>query len=517
MRLLQLAALLLVAFTAHTAQAGVITYDFPSELPVSPIYRATVDGKPVPVLETDAGHVLSFGMTGPVKIKITRQKAPGKVVVRPFSSGIHADITDGGFEFNLDGPRNLSVEPDGDTGKPLMVFANGLEKDRPAKKDPKVRYFEAGKVHEAGEIVLRDGETLYMEGGSVVHATIRALDGTDIAIRGPGIIDCRPRKKKTNTLVVRNCSRVTLSDFLLIDSHGWSIHLSGSDGVKMSGVRVLGWRANCDGTDIEYSRNVAITGCFWRTSDDCISVKALFPPHLKGLSLEDMTNPEVLNGLKAPRVAGDEIGNISVANSVFWNNNPGNAFEIGFELRVDRLTGVTLKDCDIIHAPGGAAISIHNADRAAIKDLLIENVRVEDTDELLDFYVGLSIYSDDAPYFCRRNNPKRARIPVENRDPVAHDNAGQWFVPSPQDRDKYSANRGSIENVRIRGLHCLTAPKSRSIFSGYDAAHGIRNVSISDLTIAGRSVNNAESLNTVRNDIINLSFDPPAAPATSGR
>ena len=33
-----------------------------------------------------------------------------------------------------------------------------------ARHNPKVRYFEAGKVHEAGEIFLHDEETLYMEG-----------------------------------------------------------------------------------------------------------------------------------------------------------------------------------------------------------------------------------------------------------------------------------------------------------------------------------------------------------------
>lgn len=511
MRLHPFAVLALSVIAAHIVRAGAIAYDFPADLPVSGIYQATVDGKPVPVLETRVGHVLSFGMDGPVKIEVTLKKAPGKVVVRPLSAGLRADLAGGGCGFTLDAPRNLSVEMDGDLDHPLFVFANGPEKDRPAKNAPKVRYFEAGKTHEAGEIVLHDGEMLYMEGGAVVHGTIRALDGSNISIRGPGILDCRPRKKKTNTLVVRNCSRVTLSDFLLIDSHGWSIHLSGSDGVRMSNVRVLGWRANCDGTDIEYSKNVSIDGCFWRNSDDCIAVKALFPPRVKGISLEHMTDPEVLNGTKAPRIAGDEIGDISVTRSVFWNDFPGNAFEIGFELRADKLKGVTLKDCDIIHVRRGAAISIHNADRAAIEDVLIENVRVEDTDELLDFYVGLSIYSDDCPAPYRRNNPKRAGIPKENQDPAAHDNKGQWFVPSQMDHDKFSANRGSISNVRIRGLHCLTEPRSGSIFSGYDSKHGISKVTISDLVISGRPVKSAADAKLKLKDVQGLSFDGSAS------
>lgn len=512
MRLHHFAVLAVSVLAARGVWAGVLVYDFPPDLPVSGIYQATVDGKPVPVLETKIGHVLSFGMDGPVKIEVSMKKAPGKVVVRPLSAGLRAETAGGNCGFTLDAPRNLSVEMDGDLDHPLFVFANSPEKDRPAKNAPKVRYFEAGKTHEAGEIVLSDGETLYMEGGAVVHGTIRALDGSNISIRGPGILDCRPRKKKTNTLVVRNCSRVNLSDFLLIDSHGWSIHLSGSDGVRMSNVRVLGWRANCDGTDIEYSKNVSISDCFWRNSDDCIAVKALFPPRVKDIPLEHMTDPEVLNGTKAPRIAGDGIGNISVTRSVFWNDFPGNAFEIGFELRADRLKGITLKDCDIIHVRCGAAISIHNADRAAIEDVLIENVRVEDTDELLDFYVGLSIYSDDCPAPYRRNNPKRAGIPKENQDPAAYDNKGQWFVPMRQEHDTFSANRGSIRNIRVRGLNCLTEPRSGSIFSGYDSKHGISNVSIRDLVIAGRAVKSATDAKLKLKDVRDLSFD--ASPAT---
>lgn len=216
-------------------------------------------------------------------------------------------------------------------------------------------------------------------------------------------------------MVVRNCSQVTLANSILIDSFGWSIYVSGFNGVRMFHVRILGWRANCDGTDIEYCRDVAIDGCFWRTSDDCIAVKALFPPGEKGNPFDSMINPEVLNGTKAERIVGDEIGGIIVTRSVIWNDDPGNAFEMGFELRADIIAGITFSDCDIIHAPQGSAISIRNSDRAVIRDILSDGVRVEDTDELLDFYVGLSVYSNDAPFSHRRNNPDRIPRPEENR------------------------------------------------------------------------------------------------------
>lgn len=98
------------------------------------------------------------------------------------------------------------MEIDVNLDRPFSSFANGPEKNRPAESDPKVRYFQGSQVHEAGEIVLREGETLYMESGAVVHGPVRALDGSRVSIRGPGILDCRPRKKKINTLVIRNCT-----------------------------------------------------------------------------------------------------------------------------------------------------------------------------------------------------------------------------------------------------------------------------------------------------------------------
>ena len=46
----------------------------------------------MPALQTKRGAFLSFGMTGPVEVKVKLGKAPAAVVVRPLSAGIKAEI-----------------------------------------------------------------------------------------------------------------------------------------------------------------------------------------------------------------------------------------------------------------------------------------------------------------------------------------------------------------------------------------------------------------------------------------
>lgn len=482
-----------LACLAATAPGATIPYKFPPTLETDKRIAATADGTAIPLIATPLGSILSFGMDAPAEVTLELKNAPRTVVVRPQNAGIKAELSGTRCRFTLPRPMNLSVEFDNDTAHPVFIFANAPEQ-RPDRRDPKVRYFEAGKVHDAGEIRLGDGETAYLEGGAVVHGTVRAT-GKDISLRGPGIFDCRPQKKKSNMLFFRKCDGVTLSDVTLIGTFGWSIHLSGSENLTLGNVRVVSWRANSDGLDIEYCRKVAVQNCFWRTFDDCIAVKALFPPDFDGLPAEMMTDPEQLNAFTGAKIPGDTIGDITIERCTLWNDVPGNAFEIGFELRVDNLRHVVFRDNDIIHVMRGAAFSIHNCDRANIADILVENIRVEDTDELFDLCVGLSVYSEDCPAPYRRNNPARIPTPARLRDAITHDNEAQWIIPEAADHAKYAANRGSIAGVTFRDIRTLARPRSPSLLLGYDERHGIADVTFERVRIAGEPVDSAEKLN----------------------
>ena len=481
-------ALFLCLFAVvQAATANLIPYDFPPDYPRSQRYMAKIGGQDVPALQTKRGAFLSFGMGGPVEIEIATSKAPEKVVVRPLSSGVVAKVELGKIRFTVPRPMNLSVELDGDVDDPLFVFANAPLPNAPDPSDPKVRYFKAGKIHDVGEILLGDGETLYLEGGAIVRAVVRARDGANIRIGGAGILDAGTRTRKINMLVLRECRKSVLENIILLDPLGWTIHVSASEDIEIRNTRVIGWRANSDGLDIEHSSRVRVHGCFWRTNDDCIAIKAIYPPGVKGVPFEEMIDPETLGGHHVERVAGATMGDIEITNCVLWNDQGGQGFEIGFELRIDRIRGVTIRDSDIIHVMGGGAFTIHNGDRAHIEDILIENVRVENTDRLIDFHVGLSIYSDDCPAPYRRSNAKRVAVPAEHRPTLAN-NPYQWFVPAETEKANYQENRGLVRGVRFKNVRVLAEPRTDSILNGYSETRGIHDIVIEGMEINGRPV-----------------------------
>lgn len=500
-----LSLLLACALPLRGADGPLIAYDFARELPLSETYRVSVGGRVLPALQTERGAILSFGMSGPLELKVQTLAKPGEVVVRPLSAGIKAAMVEGGFRIRLPRPMNLSVEVDGDLDNPLLVFANGPV-DKPDPGDAKVRYFEGGKVHDVGEMHLKDGETLFLEGGAVVRGVVRAIGARNVAVRGPGILDGGTRDHKINFVVLRECRDAVLEDFILLDPLGWSIHLSASRGVTMRNTRVVGWRKNSDGLDIEYSSDVVVEGCFWRTNDDCIAVKAIYPPGVEGVPFEEMINPEFLGGHQVQAVAGDAMGNIDIRRCVLWNDQGGQGFEVGFELRIDEIRGIRFSDSDIIHVRGGGAFTIHNGDRARIHDLQIEDIRVENTERFLDFHVGLSIYSEDCPREYQRSNPERKAPP---RRPQHANNPWQWYIPDEDKTAHHEAYRGWVKGVTLRKITLLKAPTKGSILNGFSAGRGISDVLLEDVMIGGKPVRSAEDAQILANEHVHgLRFEP---------
>ncbi|HKK18830.1 MAG TPA: hypothetical protein VJ952_09145, partial [Opitutales bacterium] len=305
------------------------------------------------------------------------------------------------------------------------------------------------------------------------------------------------------------CRDARLENFIILDSFGWTMHLSGSENVDIENVRVVAWRANCDGLDIEYSSRVRVTNCFFRTYDDSIAVKALYPAGVEGIPLQEMIDPETLGKHEVPEIAGDVMGDIEVSDSVFWTDG-AQSLEIGFELRIDRIKGITFRNCDVIHARGGAAFSIHNGDRAIIEDIVLEDIRIEKVKRLFDFHVGLSIYSDDCPEQFRRSNPDR--VAPSPRPEVAN-NPWQWFVPVDEDLAKYQDNRGLVRNVVVRNMTVLEKPKVPSILQGYSPEKPIRDVSFVGLEIAGEAVLSADDLELYQKHSREVRFLPADASA----
>ena len=69
----------------------------------------------------------------------------------------------------------------------LHIFANPLTDFGVDKSAANVRYLAPG-VHE-GDLELRDGETLFLEGGAVLYGSVTAIHKKNVRIVGYGVID----------------------------------------------------------------------------------------------------------------------------------------------------------------------------------------------------------------------------------------------------------------------------------------------------------------------------------------
>jgi hypothetical protein len=464
---MMLALVVCFADGAQGQQATLVTYPAPEGAQRADDFVVKIDGKEIFVYDCEAAAFAGFSFSGTVTVSVIPNKDVNRVDIRPKNHDIAYSVTGRAISFQLDRPCNLSVEINGNIKRPLFVFANPLEKDAPLPGDKNVRYFEGGRIHEAGEIKLASRETVYIAGGAIVRGRIRADRASNARVLGRGILDGSHRDYKTQMVKLSGCSNIRLSGITVLNSFGWTIVPIRSDKVRISNVKVIGWRDNDDGVDIVGCRNLRIEDCFLRTKDDCIAVKAS-PGYFE----------EGESGLR-------NVQNVRVVDTVLWNAEWGNAMEIGFELQTKKISDVTFRNCDIIHVERGGTFTVHNGDFAKVEDIRFEDIRVEDSrDKLIELRVGLSIYSADCPWEFARKNPQRKRSPL-----------GQWLAVGPDREQEHADGRGHIRNVRFKNIFVGGTVLPKSFLIGYNDAHGVENVVVENLQFNGRRILNAEAGN----------------------
>ena len=416
-------------------------YPYPPESPASSCYHACVNGEVVFVYHTDVADFLAVTCAGPSTVEIELAASAGKVAVRPLHHGITAEVDGRHISFVLPAPGNVCVEVDDQL--PLFVFINPPETDAPDPADPLVHYFRAGKVYDAGEISLRESESLYIEGGAVVRGSVRARDAKNIRIRGRGILDgaCYAHGERRH-IVLEACAGVLVEDLILIHPSSWMLVLGASRDIVVRNLKEIGEVMWSDGIDIVGSRDVLVEGCFLRNNDDCIAVKACDFTGYANDALVDWRY---------------DVSDVLVRDCVFLNAESGNAMEIGHEMRTDEVSHITFRNIDVLSVHGhGAVFSIHNGDYAEIHDILFEDIRIEHCfDKLLDFRVFHS-------------------------------------------RSSYEPGQGTIHHVTLRDIHwqrtTYNAGYTLSVIGGYDARHRVENVAIENFYLDGQRVTSLDEL-----------------------
>ena len=268
-----------------------------------------------------------------------------------------------------------------------------------------------------------------------------------IRLCGHGIFDGSFYSKEAGegfpSIILERCPSVLIEDLTMIRPQSWMLILAACVGATVRNLKQIGEVMNSDGIDILGSRDVLIEDSFFHNNDDCIVVKA-FELGRKG------AGPIQIDGR-------ENVENVLVRNCTLANWQGGNAMEIGHELSVEHVRGVTFRDIDVLHVHGtGAVFSLHNNDRALIEDVLFDDIRIEHCyDKLIDFRISRSRYSTDT-------------------------------------------ERGRIRNVTLRNIHWTRTPYNLgytvSLIGGWDAEHTIENVIIENFIIDDRTVLHLDEL-----------------------
>jgi hypothetical protein len=190
-----------------------------------------------------------------------------------------------------------------------------------------------------------------------------------------------------------------------------------------------------------------------------------------------------------PRIQNPNIKNILVEGCTFWNMEYGNVFDIGFELRCEKISDLTFRNCDVLIQEGrGSVFTIHNSDNALVENVLFEDIRVENSDlvsnsKLIDIAILFSIWSYDK--FEDNEMIKKYR----------YNDSWDNLIPVLQGKEEFHAShRGHVKNITLRNIQVLDGKLPYSVFNGFDKDHIVDGIRIENITVGDKRIKNEEDL-----------------------
>lgn len=294
--------------------------------------------------------------------------------LRPLSAKITpiADLENNTLTFTIKSAGEYVLEINGNTAETIHFFVSEYDGEEESDGDYTNEMVFAAGLHTAandsrissGNLVrLTSNTSVILEDGAVVRAKFIADGQSHIRIAGRGIIDgsAFERDAVAGTVTVplefNDCSDVTLRQFTVLDPAGWCVNFYFVENSYIDDVKIITSRSNGDGISLQSCKNVTVDGCFVRTWDDSLVVKNY--PRWSNRNVHGATE------------------NIVFTNCTIWTDL-AQSMEIGYETVGEKLENVRFSNITVLHALHYAPISIHNANNAQIKDILFEDVTVED-------------------------------------------------------------------------------------------------------------------------------------------
>ena len=422
-------------FTVTANNVDIWTESLVTELPTSSSNEQdrSFVGRVQSYLGTQRVAYARFSTTGGTRIQVKVKNNVSKCIVRPISRNIAVSgIGTKTLTFDIDGPENLYIEID--NLPELMIFADKPETDIPDPNDPNVHYYEAGKIHDIGQLkITGNNQIVYIAAGALVKGCIRldnAKSGT--RIYGRGILDATVRGGDGNCIYSHYSNGPRVEDILIrTQSRAWMCYVNQSTNITFSNVKITGFGANNDGIDLQGSRNCTIDGCFIRTTDDCIAIKTT------GGGATELNN--------------------TVKNSTMYGIASSDGITLGFETK-GPCRKVTVTNCDII---GGRGSNIINTGHSAfslicdgagpMEEIKFEDIRVEE--KVYDS--NFAIIITDGKQYVTGTTP------------------------------------GAVKGITIKNVHWAKNTVPMCIY-GYDINHKVSDVLFDGCTVGGTKLSTAE-------------------------
>lgn len=444
-------------------------------------YNTVWPGCQRPLDQTEIASFISFEMDEPIHVHLTAARDFKEVTVRPLSKSIAPAVSGRDIDLTITQCGQYTVELDG-LHNPLHIFANPPSDFGVDKAAPNVLYLAPG-IHELGNIELKDGQTLFVDGGAVLYGSVEVIHKKNVRIVGYGVIDGSREVRDNSTQLITwelnekidlrhedtlrahlaehhvlrgcvhlySCTDCEISGIIARDSSTFAYIVADCERVRCEWFKTIGmWRYNSDGIDLFNSRYVRIAHGFLRDFDDCIVLKGI-----KGWDLENQHH-------------------IHITGCTVWCDW-GSALEIGAETCADEYHDILWEDCDVIHA-SHVFMRIHNTDRAHVYDMLYKNIRCE-----YSRYDLKPVYQHDMnkPFdeFCEHAEPALITSPIYD-GPYSNDHI-----------------LGRTSNVRFESI-TLFAPDGSVTplcsFGSKDDVHANRGITLDGITLGGRRLTAGE-------------------------
>ena len=161
----------------------------------------------------------------------------------------------------------------------------------------------------------------------------------------------------------------------------------------------------------------------------------------------------------------------------------GRAMELGAETRAPSFERIRFEDSDIIRSTH-IAMDIQHGDRAAIRDVVFENIRAEFDDEIPTPVYQHSDEQEYDPQFGSGYCPSLAVVVI-------------YRTPYSQDPEN-----GTVEGVLFKDIEVLGNRVPPSSLTGLDAARGVKGVVFENVRIGGKKVETREEMGLTTNGFV---------------